>query len=360
MSKDYYKILGVDQGASQEEIKKAFRTKAHKCHPDKAGGDEAKFKEINEAYQVLGDAKKRSQYDQFGSAFENAQAGGGFHGFDGFRDYSNYANGFNVNMDDLGDIFGGIGDIFGFGGRKSRSRRGADIQALLTVEFNEAVFGCEKEVNLKKTVKCDHCKGNLAEPGTKIDTCKTCNGTGRTTGVQRTILGNMQVQMTCEKCKGEGKTYAELCKKCSGRGIIEEQVKLNIKIPAGINDGETIRLTEQGEAGEKGANSGDLYIKVQVKPDNRFERRGDNILSKSDIGFTQAAIGAKIDIETVDGFVSLKIPAGTQSGTIFKLKSRGAYSLHSNKRGDHLVEVIVNTPKNINRQQKKLLEELDL
>lgn len=361
MSKDYYNILGVDKNASQDDIKKAFRKKAHQCHPDKANGDEAKFKEINEAHQVLGNATKRSQYDQFGSAFQNGQAGGGPSGFSGFDGFSTQGGQWNVNVDDLGDIFSGIGDAFGFGGRKrGRVKRGSDIQVMLTIEFNEAVFGVEKEISLKKTVKCDKCKGNCAEPGSKIETCKMCGGSGRVNRVQRTILGNMQVQMTCENCGGEGKTYERKCSKCSGTGICQELAKLKIKIPAGINDGETIRLTGQGEAGEKGALAGDLYLIIKVHSDLRFNRDGYNILSKAEINFTQAALGDKIDIMTVDGPVKLKIPEGTQSGKIFRLRSKGVPHLHGRGRGDHLVEVIVKTPAGLNRKQKRILEELNI
>ncbi len=372
MSKDYYNILGVDKSASQDEIKKAFRKKAHQCHPDKKGGNEAKFKEINEAYQVLGNAKKRAQYDQFGSAFEHAQAGGGFSGFEGFRDFTGFANGFsakggpasgwNINVDDLGDIFSNIGDVFGFGaGRRStRVMQGSDIQVMLTIEFNEAVFGAEKEISLRKTVKCDRCKGNCAEPGSKIETCKVCGGSGRVTRVQRTILGSMQVQMICENCVGEGKTYAQKCSKCSGTGVCQELVKLNVKIPAGIDNGETIRLVGQGEAGEKGAPAGDLYLKIRVNSDPRFKREGYNILSKAEISFTQAALGYKIDIITVDGPVKLKIPEGTQSGRVFRLHSKGVPHLHGRGRGDQLVEVIVRTPAGLNRKQKQALKEMGI
>lgn len=362
MGKDYYKTLGVDKGASQDEIKKAFRQKAHQCHPDKTGGDEAKFKEINEAYQVLGDQKKRAQYDQFGSAFEHGQAGGGFQGFDGFRDFSGAANGFNINMDDLGEMFGGFGDIFGFGGgggRGRRAHRGRDIQMILEIDFLDAVFGADKEVSLKKTVKCDHCSGNGAEPGSKIETCKTCNGTGRVIRVQRTILGNMQVQSTCEACNGEGKTYNQRCTKCHGAGARQENVSLKIKIPAGIDNGESIRLSGQGEAGEKGAASGDLYLQIRVRPDKRFVRDGYDIKSKAEINFTQAALGDKIEVETVEGVVKLSVPDGTQSGTIFKLKGKGVQKLQSYGRGDHLVEVVVKTPTRLDRRQKELLRELD-
>lgn len=360
MSKDYYNILGVDKNASQEEIKKAFRKKAHEYHPDKATGDEAKFKEANEAYQVLGNEQKRAQYDQFGSDFMGGAGGFGGGGFGGFSQ-----GGVHVDMDDLGDIFGGIGDIFGFGGSRgggsqSRSRRGNDIQTILSINFNEAVFGVEKEVVLHKKVKCDHCNGNLAEPGSKITTCSTCGGSGRVTKVQRTILGNMQMQTTCGDCGGEGKSYEQKCKKCSGIGIVMDTVKLDVKIPAGINDGESIRLGGQGEAGEMGGSAGDLYIRISVKNDPRFERDGYNVRSVKSISFAQAVLGDKIDIETVEGEVSLKIPAGTQSGTVFKLRNKGITILQGRGKGDHLVEIRVNIPTKITRQQKKMIEELGL
>lgn len=364
MSKDYYNILGVDKNASQDEIKKAFRKKAHQFHPDKKGGNEAKFKEINEAYQVLGDSKRRAQYEQFGSAFENAQAGGGFSGFDGFRDFTGFTNGFNINVDDLGDVFSGIGDIFGFSSQgrqgRRRARRGNHIEVVLTIEFKEAVFGAEKEINLKKFVECDKCKGSGVEPGSKIETCRVCGGSGKITRVQRTILGSMQVQMTCEGCKGEGKTYSNACTKCHGNGIVEDTVKLNVKIPAGIDNNETIRLTGQGEAGEKGAQAGDLYLRVRVNSDPRFERRGYDLHSKAEINFTQAATGDKIDIMTVDGPVKLKIPEGTQSGKVFRLRDKGVPHLSGRGRGDQLVDVIVKTPKNLNRKQKQALKELNI
>lgn len=363
MSKDYYKILGLDKSASQEDVKKAFRKKAHEYHPDKKTGNEAKFKEVNEAYQVLGDANKRSQYDKFGSTFEHAQSGGGFSGFNGFRDFSGYTNGFNVNMEDLGDIFGGIGDIFGFGGRGQRSsgsRRGADIQAVINISFTEAVFGTEKEIELVKAVKCPTCQGNGAEPGTKIETCSECGGKGQVAKVQRTILGNMRVNAVCPSCQGEGKTYAKKCSTCAGSGISRGSVKIKVKIPAGIDNSENIRLTGQGEAGQSGASSGDLYIRVQVAPDKRFERDGVNIRSEQNISFSQAVLGDKIDIETVEGPVSLKIPVGTQSGTVFKLRSRGVVNLRGRGKGDHFVTINIKTPTNLNRKQKAMVKELNL
>lgn len=361
MGKDYYKALGVDKGASADDIKKAFRKKAHEYHPDKKGGDEAKFKEINEAYQVLGDPQKRAKYDQFGSAFEHGQAGGGFHGFEGFRDFSGFSEGFNVNIDDLGDMFGGFGDIFGFGGGgKKRSRRGQDIQVSLNIDFKEAVFGTEKEISLNKTIKCDKCNGSGAPSDAKVETCKVCGGSGRTVRVQRTIFGQMQVQATCEPCAGEGKTHSHKCSKCKGHGIIRDAVHMKIKIPAGIEDGGVIRLTGQGEAGEHGSVSGDLYLKIKVNPSKQFEREGDNIYSRIEISFTQATLGDKIEVETVDGPVTLKIPEGTQSGTEFMLRGKGVTHLRGKGRGDHLVEVIIKTPKNLSRKQKEVLKELGI
>lgn len=365
MNKDYYNILGVGKNASQEEIKKTFRKKAHQCHPDKQGGDEQKFKEINEAYQVLGDAKKRAQYDQFGSAFEHGQAGGGFSGFEGFSAQSAQGgSGWDINMEDLGDIFGGLGDIFGFSSRggqgRGRARRGGDIQVLLAIEFKEAVFGAEKEINLKKNVVCDRCGGNGAEPDSKIETCKTCNGSGRIIKTQRTIFGNMRAQTTCPDCGGEGKSYSQKCSKCHGSGVIQEISGIKVKIPAGIDDGETIRLSGHGEAGERGASAGDLYLKIRVNPDIKFKRDGYNILSKAEISFAQAALGDKIEIPTVDGNVKLKIPEGAQSGKVFRLSGRGIPRLRGSGRGDHLVEIIVKTPTGLSRKQKEMLRELGI
>jgi molecular chaperone DnaJ len=359
VAKDYYKILGVEKNASQDDIKKAFRKLAHQYHPDKKNGDEAKFKEVNEAYQVLGDQKKRAQYDQYGSAFEHAQSRGGFGGFEGFRDASGFANGFNINMDDLGDIFGGFGDIFGGNrGGQRRQSQGRDLHMHMNLSFSEAVFGVEKDIEIEKRVKCEHCSGSGAEPGSKVEECSTCNGTGKVTRVQRTILGNMQMQAVCEDCQGEGKKVSQVCTKCGGNGTELKKVKLKVKIPAGINHGESIRLSGQGEAGLKGAPAGDMYIQVSVAPDKRFDRQGYDINSVADISFTQAALGDKIEVETVEGKVKLKIPAGTQSGTIFKIRGKGVNRLQSSGRGDHFVKVRVKTPTSLNRKQKELLKEL--
>lgn len=367
MGKDYYKILGVDKNASADEVKKAFRQKAHQFHPDKPGGDEAKFKEINEAYQVLGDPNKRAQYDQFGSAFEQARERGGFHGFEGFRDFSDFASGFssgngNFQFDfgDLGDIFG---DMFGFGAPRAgrgRPRRGRDIEVSLEIDFTEAVFGTEKELTLNKTVTCGKCGGAGAEPGAKIETCKICRGTGRVVRLERTILGNIQTQTICSACEGEGKISSQKCSRCYGQGVVKEIVTLKVKIPAGIDDGESIRLSGQGETAPRGGASGDLYLKIRVAPSKKFRRDAYNILSEAEISFSQAALGSKIEVETVDGPVKLKIPEGTQSGKVFILREKGVPKLRGRGRGDHLVTVKVKIPTGLTRQQKKLLEELGL
>ncbi|MBL7058637.1 molecular chaperone DnaJ [Patescibacteria group bacterium] len=359
---DYYKTLDVEKGASQDEIKKAFRKKAHVYHPDKKGGDEAKFKEVNEAYQVLGDEKKRSQYDQFGPSFQHGQAGGGAGGSQDFGGFSQ--GGFTINMDDLGDAFS---DFFGGSRTNQRGRRGSDIETIVDIDFREAVFGTEKEINLTKNNQCGYCDGNGVEPGAKIDTCKPCNGSGRVTKIQRTILGQMQVQATCTTCGGDGKTYSQKCTKCSGIGATRGTSKINVKIPAGIDEGQSIRLNGQGEAGQQGAQNGDLYLLIKINSDPDFSREGDTVLSKEYINFSQAALGDKIEIKTVDGALKLKIPEGTQSGTQFRLRGKGVHRLNQrgmfsgiqNIRGDHLVEVIVNTPTKLTRKQKKLLEELD-
>ena len=363
MSKDYYNILGVSKEASQADIKKAFRVKAHQHHPDKKDGNEEKFKEINEAYQVVGDEKKRAQYDQFGSAFDPSQAGG----YGGGSSQGYGGGGVHIDMDDLGDMFEGIGDMFGFGGggrSRQTSYRGQDLEIILNIDFMEAVHGVEKNFKLKKKIICDSCKGNGAEPGTKIETCKTCQGKGKVMRVQRTILGNMQVQTICSDCQGEGKTYAKKCSTCVGGGIVEKIVDMKIKIPAGINQGERIRLTGQGDAGQKGTLAGDLFIKMQITPDDRFERLEYNIKTKTEISFSQAALGDKIKIETIHGTVNLKIPAGTQSHTIFKLREKGIPKLQGRRafgsdKGDHLVEIIVKTPTSLTKKQKDLFRSID-
>ncbi len=355
MSKDYYNVLGVSKSASQDEIKGAFRKKAHEHHPDK-GGDAEKFKELNEAYQVLGNPEKREQYDRFGSAFQNGQAGG--------YGYGQPGGGFNMDFEDLGDLFGGFGDIFGFsgaGGRGGkRQTRGRDLEMSVALDFKDAVFGMEKEISFAKNITCRHCHGGGAEPGSKIETCPTCGGSGRVSRIQRTILGNIQTQSTCPACNGEGKTFSQKCTKCNGVGLERDTVKIKVKIPAGIDNGESIRLSGQGEAGQKGSPAGDLYLRIKIQAHKLFRREGYDVHGEETISIREAALGAKIDIETVHGPLKLKIPEGTQSGTIFKLKEKGITRLHSRGQGDHYVKVIVRIPTGLSKKQKQILEELDL
>ena len=362
MSKDYYDILGVSKSANADEIKTAFRKKAHEHHPDK-GGNAEKFKELNEAYQVLGNAEKRKKYDQFGSAAFNQGGAGGWGGFSdqGFSGFQN--GGFNVDFEDLGDMFGGFGDIFGFGGGRSgtkRQSRGRDLEMSLSLDFLEAAFGTEKEVSFSKNAVCDRCQGNGAEPGAKIETCKTCNGSGRISRLQRTILGNIQTQTACTACGGEGKTYSQKCSKCAGSGVHHEAVKLKVRIPAGIADGESIRLNSQGEAGQKGTPAGDLYLRIKLSPHKKFVRDGYDVRTEETISIKQAILGDKIEVLTVHGLLQLKIPEGTQSGTVFKLKEKGVPKLHNRGTGDHFVKIIVKIPTSLNKKQKQLLEELGL
>ena len=358
MSKDYYKTLGIDKNTSQEDVKKAFRKLAHQYHPDKESGDEDKFKEINEAYQILGDEKKRQQYDQFDSAAFSA-GGGPASGWNGA-----YGGGQGVHFDfgdiDLGDVFS---QAFGFGGRKSRRQRtgpqrGGDIQTRVNITFEEAVRGLKKKIFIERTEKCDHCSGNGAEPGTLINTCRTCEGSGTKLHAQQTPFGTFQTKTICRDCAGQGTTFEKPCTLCDGQGLQLKQREIEINIPAGIDQGETVRIMGDGQSGIKGGPSGDLYISVNVDPSKIFAREGYDIASKLIIEYPLAVLGGKVNVETLDGPVDLKIQAGTQSGTIHKLRGKGIQRLHSRGRGDHLVEVIIKTPEKVSRRVKKLLEEL--
>ncbi len=362
MPKDYYKILNVNKNASADDIKKAFRTQAHKYHPDKAGGDEAKFKEANEAYQVLGDPEKRAKYDQFGSAaFDGSSGFGGSQGFGGFSsrggpgsawDFSGFqqAGGF----EDLGDLFG---DMFGGRGGGRGQPRGSDIQVDADLSFSESVFGVNKDIEVTKNAACERCAGTGGEPGSGMKTCDTCKGSGVQVTMQRTILGTMQSKRSCEVCQGTGEIPNKICSTCHGEGVERKRERLSVGIPAGVDDGAVLRVREKGEA-VRGGRTGDLFVRLHVKHDPRFERDGIHIHSQSTIGFTQAALGDTIEIETVDGKGDLKIPAGTQSGSQFRLRGKGVPS--NRGRGDQIVTVEVKTPERLSREQKKLLEELNL
>jgi molecular chaperone DnaJ len=369
MAKDYYSILGVSKNASQDEIKRAFRKLAHKYHPDKNGtGDETKFKEVNEAYQVLSKPEKRKQYDQFGSTFDQAgfgssggASGTGFGGFN-WQDFARAAGnqGFRTNINfedfDLGDIFGGI---FGGGRGAARQRtRGADLEYQMEISLNDSAFGVEKIINLEKMDVCEKCGGKGYDSKAKIITCPQCEGRGRIRQTQRSIFGTFQTESICPTCGGEGKKPDRFCSQCHGTGRVVKSEQLKIKIPAGINQGESIKLAGQGEAGEKGRPAGDLYITFRIKPEAGFKREGYDILSKAKLNIVQAALGDKIRVKTLDGLVKLKIPAGTQTGQVFKLAGKGTYKLHGRGRGDQLVEIEVVVPEKISRKAKKLLEEL--
>ncbi|MBH2007495.1 molecular chaperone DnaJ [Candidatus Saccharibacteria bacterium] len=356
MSKrDYYEVLGVTKAASADEIKKAFRKLAVQYHPDKQGGDEDKFKEVNEAYEVLKDQQKRQRYDQFGHAGVGGASGGGgggnpFEGFGGF-------DGQNVHFD-FGD--GGLGDIFGqfFGGggqgRSQQARRGNDVETSVTLDFEEAVFGVEKTLKLDMQDECSHCHGERAEPGTGMKTCETCKGSGQISKVMNTMFGQIQQSVVCQACEGRGRIPEQICTVCKGRGTERRTQDIKLKIPAGIDDGATVRLRERGEAIAGGAR-GDLYVHIRVKAHKKFTREGDLILSEEHIDMVEAALGVEIDVETVDGTVRMKVPAGTQSGTDFKLSAHGVP--RGAHRGAHIVSIIVDTPVKLNKKQKELLEQ---
>jgi molecular chaperone DnaJ len=355
--RDYYEVLGVEKGASDDEIKKAFRRKAVELHPDKEGGDEAKFKEVNEAYEVLKDGAKRQRYDQFGHAGVGGNSGGGGNPFGGFGGGGQGAS-VNFDFDDLG----GFGDLFGsfFGGgqgqKRKRQSRGRDVEMSLELDFEEAVFGVETEVKLTLNDVCNHCKGKTAEPGHELKTCKTCKGSGQEVRVAQTIFGNIQQAVTCSTCKGKGKIPEKVCTVCDGSGVERVEKNVKIKVPAGIDDGATIRLKEYGEAVANGE-KGDLYVHIRVKPHKEFTREGELILSKVHIDMIDAALGSEIEVDTVDGPVKMKVPAGTQSGTDFKLSNHGVPILRSEKRGAHIVTVNVDTPTKLSKDQKEILQQ---
>lgn len=358
--RDYYEVLGVGKDASADEIKKAFRRAAVQHHPDKQGGDETKFKEINEAYEVLKDQSKRQRYDQFGHAGVGGNGNGGAAGgspFDGFGGFGN-GQGFEFNFGD-----GGLGDIFGsfFGGgsgqQQQRQARGSDVATELELTFEESIFGVEKELNITLEDVCGHCKGTMAEPGYELKTCPTCKGSGQQVRIMNTMFGAIQQATICGTCKGRGKIPEKSCSVCKGRGTQRKKQELKLKVPAGIDEGATIRLRDHGEAIANGA-KGDLYVNIRVKPHKKFTREGDLILSDEHLSMVDAALGTEIDVDTVDGTVRMKIPAGTQSGTDFKLTGHGVPHLRNPKRGDHIVTVHVDTPTKLNRKQKELLQQL--
>jgi len=361
MSKDYYKILGVEKGASADEIKKAFKKQAMQHHPDRPGGNEAKFKEMNEAYQVLSDTSKRQKYDQFGSDFEQQGGFGGGSWEDIMRASRGQGGGgfeFNFGGMDFGDLFGGAFSAQGGQGRH-QAARGRDVQVDVELDFKEAAFGIEKELNLKKQEACDVCKGDGAEPGSKIDTCNTCKGQGQVVQMQRTILGNVQTVNTCSICHGRGKHASKKCLHCNGSGVHPKSTSVKVKIPAGIDNGQSIRLTGHGEAAPHQGQAGDLYVQVHLKPSKEFERDGFDVYGTTDISYRQAVLGDTVVIETIDGSLSIKIPEATESGALIRLKGKGIPEVNGRGRGDHFVRVKIKVPKKVSREAKKILEELD-
>ena len=357
--RDYYEVLGVSKDASADDIKKAYRKAAMKYHPDRNPGDktaEEKFKEAGEAYEVLSDADKRARYDQYGFAGVDPNFGAGGAGYGGAGFGGSGFGGF--------DGFGDLGDIFGefFGGGRSRgsqqnaSRRGENVMARLELTFEEAAFGCEKSVTVDRSEPCPTCKGNGCAHGTTPEVCPDCHGTGTVTQAQRTPFGVMQSQGPCQKCRGTGKIIHQPCPDCRGSGRIRKRRTIQVTIPAGIDNGQTISLRGQGHAGSNGGPSGDLLITVMVRPHEIFRREGTSVFCEAPITFTQAVLGAELEIPTIDGRVKYTIPEGTQTGTVFRLRGKGIPVLNGRGRGDQYVTVTIETPRDLNREQKEALK----
>ncbi len=360
MAKDYYQVLGVPKGASQDEIKKAFRKKAREYHPDvnrdnpKAAED--KFKEANEAYEVLSDEGKRAQYDQFGHDAFTQGGGNTAGGFSGQGGFGGFGGGFGGGQ---GGGFENIFDMFfggQSGGRPQGPQRGADLRYDLDISFEDAAFGAEKKIKIRRHEECSRCHGTGGEPGSKVETCPTCHGSGQEQVLQNTPFGQMASSRTCSTCHGTGKKIEKPCSKCHGTG--EEQVtrEINVKIPAGVDNGSRLRVSGEGEPGTKGGPKGDLYVYIYVRDHKVFERNNTDVISQTTISFAQAALGATVKVQTLDGMVDLKVPAGTQTGTAFRLRGRGIPFLRNpDKRGDHHIVVTVSTPKKLNDKQRQLL-----
>ena len=350
--RDYYEVLGVEKNASEGEIKKAYRKLAMKYHPDQNPGDtsaEAKFKEIGEAYEVLSDPDKKARYDQYGFAGVDpnfgAGGGGGFGGFDGF---------------DFGDIFGSFfGGGFGGGGRRTNPnapQRGESIRLSLTISFEEAAFGCEKAVTVERMEQCETCHGNGCAPGTTPEVCPECRGTGTVQVRRQTPMGVFASTSPCPKCGGKGKIIHQPCADCRGSGSVRKRKTIQASIPAGIDNGQTISIRGQGHAGKNGGPAGDLLITITVRPHELFRREGTSVLCEAPITFAQAVLGAELEIPTIDGKVKYDLPEGTQSGTTFRLKGKGIPSINDRGRGDQYVTVYIETPRNLNKEQKEALK----
>ncbi len=356
---DYYKILGVEKKASQEEIKKAFHILAHKHHPNK-GGDEEKFKEINEAYQILSDKEKRAQYDKFGRIFEGAGNGPNFSGFDfgNFKDKFGGSFDFDFGSGDLGEIFE---DFFGFGGGGKRKdvKRGADIEIDVEIALEDILNPIEKEISLYKYVKCSRCQGVGAEPGTKVSECFSCRGKGEVYQVKKTPFGSFTRVTLCPECQGEGIRPEKPCNVCKGEGRVKAEEKIKVYIPAGVDTNQIMKIEGKGDAGRKNGLAGNLFVRVYVKKHSVFERRGDDLFTRAEINFSQAVLGDEIEIFTIDAKrLLLKVPAGSESGRVLRISGRGIPHFSSRGTGDLYTQLIVKTPKKLTKKQKELLKKL--
>jgi len=357
MQKDYYKILGVEKGASAEDIKKAYYKLAHEHHPDKKGGDEAKFKEVNEAYQTLSDTDKRAQYDRFGTTYTGGQQQQG-----GFNQ--------NINWEDImgnSGGFGGIEDIFemfgeGFGGQRKKPkdvRKGKNLEVILELDLESIMHNQEREIFITKNVTCSRCEGTGAEPGTNVKECFTCRGAGMVQQIRKTIFGTISQQVVCPECRGEGTKPEHPCNVCHGEGRIKKEEGIKINIPAGVDNNQIIKVKGKGEAGKRGGEAGDLYVRIAIKPHRIFERNGDDIYLRQNITFSQAALGDKIKVPTLEKEnIIVKVPSGTESGKILKVSKKGIPHFSSIGVGNMYIQLDVETPEKITKRQKELLEEL--
>jgi molecular chaperone DnaJ len=354
MARDFYAILGVSKGASQDDIKSAYRKLSKELHPDKHKGDKSKedrFKEVNQAYEVLGDPQKRQRYDQFGEAGANAGSGfGGGQGFGGF-DFSGFQQG---DMGGFADLFG---DLFGGQRAQRQSDEGGDLEVQISLPLKDVIAETERTFKVRKFITCDHCTGTGSEKGTQMKTCPECTGTGQVTRTAQSLFGRIQQRMLCPTCKGAGKIPEKPCKKCDGEGRVQENATVTIKIPAGIDHGQTLRIRGEGHAGRRKAASGDLYVHIRIEKDPRFTREGADIHGHAMVHVLDAILGTEISVETLHGNVTLKVPEGTQPGTVLRIKGKGLPVLSSSRHGDHFVEIHVEIPKKLSRSERRILED---